>query len=112
MYSLSHLPVSKLCRRTMCCCGVMRRACKMVALQKTLFEEVLPDSERLAKHIAAILNIIGVDMEDENFADTPTRVSKAMLEEWFAGYNANQDEIIKVFPNDGKEKDLVIVKDI
>lgn len=48
--------------------------------------------EEIATHIAAIMDILGLDRNDESLTETPRRVSKMMVQESFWGLN------YKLFP--------------
>lgn len=72
----------------------------------------LTREDMLESLIHDALDVVGVDWEDPNFAETPERIARAWLHEWFSGYNDNLSDLLKVFPNNGQEKDLVVVKDI
>jgi GTP cyclohydrolase I len=67
---------------------------------------------RIELAIKDVLMALEIDLSDPNFTDTPGRVAKAMLEEWFKGYQMNPKDVLTVFPNNGHERDLVVVKDI
>lgn len=66
----------------------------------------------IASRIDEILSLVGGDEEDPNLDGTGERVARAMVEEWFSGYDRELSDVLKVFPNETGAKDLVIVKDI
>jgi GTP cyclohydrolase I len=49
--------------------------------------------ELIAKHFAGIMQILGLDLEDDSLQDTPKRVAKMYVKEIFSGLNpANKPE--------------------
>lgn len=68
--------------------------------------------ERMAKLVAAQLNLLDPEANREGLAETPDRVAKAW-EFWTSGYHKDAADILKVFEDgaDGYDQ-MVIVKDI
>jgi len=67
--------------------------------------------DKLTKDIARLLKDLGVNLEDPNFKDTPTRVAKMYLH----FFRNDKDKVIrdikkKVFPSENDQ--IVMVKDI
>ncbi|MEP6802692.1 MAG: GTP cyclohydrolase I FolE [Acidobacteriota bacterium] len=74
----------------------------------------LPRPERvpeIAKHVEAILRILGLDLNDANLAETPERVAKMYLE-LFRGLEEGAEPKVTLFPNDERYAAMVIEKDI
>lgn len=67
--------------------------------------------QKMAKHYAAILELLGEDSQREGLLKTPERVAKAM-QYLTQGYSANPSEILQsaLFKEDYKQ--MVLVKDI
>lgn len=70
--------------------------------------------ERIAKHIEEISNILEIPIND-NTKDTPKRVSKMLVNEFFRNVNnKNIEELnasMKVFPND-YDNNMIVIRDI
>ena len=62
--------------------------------------------------IESILHSMNVDWSDKNFTETPERVAKAMVNEWFVGYSMEAKQVLTTFDNEKEEKDMVIVSEI
>lgn len=61
-----------------------------------------------AEHAAAsLLTALGLDLEDENLADTPRRMAQALIE-----MTSGSDFELTTFPNDEGYDELVLVRDI
>jgi GTP cyclohydrolase I len=56
--------------------------------------------ERVALHVRAILDELGLDLEDPNLRDTDVRVAK-MYAEMFHGLREGKEPRVTTFPNDG-----------
>lgn len=69
------------------------------------------DKERIEKAVKEILYAIGEDPDREGLKDTPARIAR-MYEEIFAGINENPKDHIKVYFQEEKYEELVLVKDI
>ncbi len=65
----------------------------------------------IAKHVEAILRILGLDLNDANLAETPERVAKMYLE-LFRGLEEGAEPKVTLFPNDERYAAMVIEKDI
>lgn len=72
------------------------------------------DDERIpkiARHFEEILRILGLDLEDPNLADTPTRVGRMYLEV-FAGLDSGNHPRLTTFPNREGYDQMVTVRDV
>lgn len=67
--------------------------------------------KRLAPHVEAILDQLGVDRNDPNLRDTPRRVA-AMFLEMFHGLKEGAEPSITVFPNEESYSAMVMERDI
>lgn len=60
------------------------------------------DSEKIKKiafHVSAILEALGLSLDDPSLKDTPRRVAKMYVEEWFSGLDTKHFPRITTFPN-------------
>lgn len=67
--------------------------------------------KRLAPHVEAILDQLGVDRSDPNLQDTPRRVA-AMFLEMFHGLKEGAEPAVTVFPNEEGYSAMVMERDI
>lgn len=67
--------------------------------------------KRLAPHVEAILDQLGVDRSDPNLQDTPRRVA-AMFLEMFHGLKEGAEPSVTVFPNEEEYSAMVMERDI
>lgn len=68
------------------------------------------DKKRIEKAVREILLAVGEDPDREGLRETPKRVAN-MYEEIFSGLENDPRENLKIF-NEGKNDDMVIVRDI
>jgi GTP cyclohydrolase I len=69
------------------------------------------DKERIEKAVREILIAIGEDPDREGLVDTPKRIAR-MYEEIFSGIGQDPSEHLKIFFQEEKYEELVLVKDI
>ena len=67
--------------------------------------------ERMAVHVAAMMEELNLDLTDPNFAETPQRVAK-MYMEMFHGLREGSLPKVTTFPNEGDYHHMVIEKEI
>jgi GTP cyclohydrolase I len=67
--------------------------------------------ERMAGHVAAMMQELNLDLDDPNFEDTPRRVAEMYLE-MFHGLREGSQPKVTSFPNDGAYHHMVIEKEI
>jgi GTP cyclohydrolase I len=67
--------------------------------------------DRLAGHVRALLDELGLDLEDPNLLETDRRVAKMYLE-MFHGLSEGAEPVVKTFPNDEGYSHMVMEKDI
>ena len=66
---------------------------------------------RMARHVAAIMDELNLDMSDPNFVETPERVAKMYLE-MFTGLREGTEPRVTTFPNEGDYHHMVIEREI
>ena len=69
------------------------------------------DKAKIERAVRDILEAIGEDPDREGLIDTPKRIAR-MYEEIFAGIHEDPKEHLKIFFQDEKHEELVLVKDI
>ncbi len=82
-------------------------------LRKDAFE--LDDTTKMAlieEHFKEIMQILGLDLEDDSLKGTPKRVAKMYVKEIFSGLNPENKPKIALFENKYEYKEMLIEKDI
>jgi GTP cyclohydrolase I len=75
----------------------------------------LNDVEKMAqieKHFAAIMDILGLDLNDDSLQGTPRRVAKMFVEEVFWGLDPAKEPDISLFDNQYDYQRMLIEKNI
>ncbi len=75
----------------------------------------LSDDEKIEKiesHFAAIMDILGLDRNDDSLSGTPHRVAKMYVKEIFSGLNPAQRPDIKLFENKYQYREMLVEKNI
>jgi GTP cyclohydrolase IA len=67
--------------------------------------------EKIGHHVAEIMKILDLDLDDDNLKDTPTRVAKMYLE-LFRSLDLSEGPRVTVFDNEEGYSSMVTVKDI
>lgn len=67
--------------------------------------------ERIAEHMEAVMRELNLDLDDENYAQTPERIAKMYLE-MFHGLREGAEPKVTTFPNDEGYHHMVIEKEI
>lgn len=67
--------------------------------------------ERIVNAVKEILDAVGEDTQREGLLETPERVAR-MYEEVFSGLHSDPKEHLKLFHDDDKNGEVVIVRDI
>ncbi len=67
--------------------------------------------DRIKFHITEVMKVLGLDLRDPNFTETPERVARMYLE-IFGGLEKDSEPEIKTFPNDQRYSNMITVKDI
>ncbi|MFM7388920.1 MAG: GTP cyclohydrolase I, partial [Bacteroidota bacterium] len=76
---------------------------------------VLSDEEkidRIAVHFAEIMDLLGLDRNDDSLSGTPKRVAKMYVKEIFSGLNPANFPDIKLFENKYKYQQMLVEKNI
>lgn len=68
--------------------------------------------ELIEKKFFEIMNILGLDMEDDSLKGTPHRVAKMYIKEIFSGLNPANKPKVTLFKNKYKYKEMLVEKDI
>ena len=68
--------------------------------------------ERIEKHFAGILELLGLDLSDDSLQDTPKRVAKMYMQELFCGLNPKNAPNISIFRNKFSYENMLIQKNI
>jgi len=68
--------------------------------------------ELIEKHFSEIMQILGLDLEDDSLKGTPYRVAKMYVQEIFSGLNPNNKPEIKLFENKYNYNEMLVEKDI
>lgn len=69
------------------------------------------DMEKIQRAVREILEAVGEDPDREGLQETPARVAR-MYAEIFSGLSADPKEHLKIFQEEGKHDELVLVKEI
>ena len=69
------------------------------------------DMEKIEAAVRDILEAAGEDPQREGLRETPARVAK-MYAEIFSGLESDPKEHLKIFHEEGRHDELVLVKDI
>ncbi|MDE3125476.1 MAG: GTP cyclohydrolase I FolE [Bacteroidota bacterium] len=76
---------------------------------------VLSDEEKMKgieKHFRAIMEIMGLDLNDDSLKGTPKRVAKMYIKEIFKGLNPNNKPKVALFNNSYKYNQMLVEKNI
>ena len=68
--------------------------------------------ELVAKHFREIMHIMGLDLNDDSLAGTPTRVAKMFVNEIFSGLNPANKPEVRLFENKYQYNQMLVEKDI
>ena len=63
-------------------------------------------------HFREIMNILGLDMEDDSLKDTPKRVAKMYVNEFFSGLNPKNKPKATLFENKYQYNNMLVEKNI
>ena len=69
------------------------------------------DHDRIVNAVKEILEAVGEDIGREGLLETPERVAR-MYEEVFSGLHDDPERHLKIFNEDDKNGEVVIVRDI
>lgn len=68
--------------------------------------------EMISKHFKEIMQIMGLDLEDDSLKGTPLRVAKMYIKEVFSGLNPENKPKIRLFDNKYNYDQMLVEKDI
>ncbi len=68
--------------------------------------------ELIEKHFKEIMQIMGLDLEDDSLKGTPGRVAKMYVKEVFSGLNPKNKPVAKLFENKYNYDQMLVEKDI
>ncbi|MEQ9405892.1 MAG: GTP cyclohydrolase I FolE [Cyclobacteriaceae bacterium] len=68
--------------------------------------------ELISKHFKEIMQILGLDLEDDSLKGTPLRVAKMYVKEVFSGLNPANKPKIRLFENKYNYDQMLVEKDI
>ena len=68
--------------------------------------------EKIQEHVAAILDILGMDLTDDSLKGTPKRVAKAYVKEIFGGLNPDRRPSTSTFENKYEYGEMLVEKNI
>ncbi len=68
--------------------------------------------EKIQEHVAAILDILGMDLNDDSLKGTPKRVAKGYVKEIFGGLNPERRPSASTFENKYEYGEMLVEKNI
>ena len=68
--------------------------------------------ELIAKHFTGIMQVLGMDLEDDSLKDTPKRVAKMYVKEIFSGLNPANKPQPTLFKNHFQYKQMLVERNI
>lgn len=68
--------------------------------------------QQIAAHMAAIMTLLDLDLQDDSLADTPRRIARMYSEELFAGLDYRRFPKITVIDNKMQVDEMIAVRDI
>ncbi|WP_341657822.1 GTP cyclohydrolase I FolE [Blattabacterium cuenoti] len=68
--------------------------------------------EKIKKHFFHIMEVLGLDMNDDSLRRTPKRVAKMFIQEIFSGLNPKNTPNFSIFENKYKYNQMLIEKNI
>ena len=68
--------------------------------------------EKIAQHFTQIMDVLGLDLNDDSLKGTPDRVAKMYVEEIFSGLNPENKPKIALFDNKYQYNQMLIEKNI
>ncbi|TAF67478.1 MAG: GTP cyclohydrolase I FolE [Cytophagales bacterium] len=75
----------------------------------------ISDEDKIAKiteHFKEIMNILGLDLQDDSLKGTPKRVAKMYVKEIFSGLNPANKPAVTLFDNKYRYNEMLVEKDI
>lgn len=68
--------------------------------------------ELIEKHFKEIMQILGLDLNDDSLKGTPRRVAKMYVKEIFEGLNPKNKPVVRLFENKYNYNEMLVQKDI
>lgn len=68
--------------------------------------------QQIQENFSNILNVLGLDLNDDSLRDTPSRIAKMYVSEIFSGLDYSQFPSISVFDNKMGTEEMIKVSDI
>jgi len=68
--------------------------------------------ELIEKNFREIMEVLGLDLDDDSLKDSPRRIAKMYVKEIFSGLNPDNKPQITVFKNNYNYKRMIVEKDI
>lgn len=68
--------------------------------------------QKISNHFAEIMDILGLDLEDDSLSGTPRRVAKMFVKEIFQGLNPKNKPSISLFENKFRYRQMLVERDI
>jgi GTP cyclohydrolase I len=68
--------------------------------------------QKISNHFAEIMDILGLDLEDDSLSGTPRRVAKMFVKEIFQGLNPKNKPSISLFDNKFRYRQMLVERDI
>lgn len=68
--------------------------------------------QKISNHFAEIMDILGLDLEDDSLSGTPRRVAKMFVKEIFQGLNPKNRPSISLFDNKFQYRQMLVERDI
>ncbi|MBC6990625.1 MULTISPECIES: GTP cyclohydrolase I FolE [Hymenobacter] len=75
----------------------------------------MPDEAKIdaiAGHFRQIMDLLGLDLNDDSLNGTPRRVAKMYVQEWFRGLNPEHRPDVKLFDNRYSYQQMLVERDI
>lgn len=68
--------------------------------------------ELIEKNFREIMNVLGLDLSDDSLKDTPKRVAKMYVKEFFSGLNPENKPSVTLFENKYNFNQMIVERDI
>lgn len=68
--------------------------------------------DQIASHFTRIMNILGLDLDDDSLKDTPGRIAKMYVKEIFSGLNPDNKPKATLFENRYNYNQMLVERDI
>lgn len=102
-------------RQYLTSCGVETPMDSPHRMEGKYYVPVMTDKDQMdqiREHFEAIMRVLGLNLNDESMADTPTRVAKMFVNEMFWGLNYENFPKCMAIENDMRYDEMVMEKNI